>query len=109
MSTLHANILIIAIALVTVAGDFFLKRASEHNPLFTNRWFLAGVAIYALTAFGWVVAMKSIKLATIGALYSISTVILLALLGVVIFGEQLSSKELLGLVFAVLALLLINH
>lgn len=97
----------VGIATVTVLGDYFLKLASQQASALYNRWFLAGIAIYALSAFGWVFAMRHMKLATIGVVYSISVVLLLAALGVVVFGESLNRYEIVGIILAVLSILLL--
>jgi drug/metabolite transporter (DMT)-like permease len=92
---------------VGIAGDYFLKRASEReNPLLTG-WFLAGLVLYASTAFAWVYVMRHLKLATIGVIYSVSMVLLLAGMGLFFFGESLSRTEVAGIVLAVASLYLL--
>jgi drug/metabolite transporter (DMT)-like permease len=92
---------------VGIAGDYFLKRASEReSPLFTFA-FAAGLVLYASTAFARVFVMRHLKLATIGVIYSVSMVLLLAGMGVLFFGESLSRIEVVGIALAVAALVLI--
>jgi drug/metabolite transporter (DMT)-like permease len=92
---------------VGIAGDYFLKRASEReSPLFSVA-FVAGLILYASTAFAWVFVMRHLKLATIGVIYSVSMVLLLAGMGVVFFGESLSRTEIVGIGLAIAALVLI--
>jgi small multidrug resistance pump len=93
-------VVIIAIALVSVVGDWLLKLASQQESSIANLWFLGGVLVYAGCAFGWVFAMQHMKLATLGVVYSLATVVLLTVLGVVVFGETLNRQEVLGLLFA---------
>ena len=100
---------IIGIAVVTVAGDYFIKLASLTSTPVLNRWFVAGCGMYVLSTFGWVFAFRHIKLASIGVLYSLLTVILLAALGVFVFGETLNRSELVGLGFAVIAIVLLGR
>jgi drug/metabolite transporter (DMT)-like permease len=107
MSAVHITLAMVVIAAVTVLGDYFLKLASEQASAIYNRWFLAGFIIYALCSFGWVFAMRYMKLATIGVVYSLSTILLLAVLGVVVFDETLNRYEILGIGFAVLSILLL--
>jgi small multidrug resistance pump len=92
---------------VGIAGDYFLKRASERpSPLAT--WvFLIGLVLYASTAFAWVFVMRHLKLATIGVIYSVSMVLLLAGMGFLFFNEALSWTEILGIVLAIAALFLL--
>ena len=94
-----------ALSAVTVGGDYCLKMASQERHTFRNWWFIAGCLIHALTAIGWVLAMKHIKLATIGTMYSLSTVLLLAGLGVFAFGEILNRYEVGGILLAVVTIL----
>ncbi len=92
---------------VGIAGDYFLKRASERaSPLGTGV-FLAGLVLYASTAFAWVFVMRHLKLATIGVIYSVSMVLLLAGMGVVFFGETLGRSEIAGIALAIASLILL--
>jgi drug/metabolite transporter (DMT)-like permease len=92
---------------VGIAGDYFLKRASERDSPLTTGWFVAGLVLYASTAFAWVYVMRHLKLATIGVIYSVSMVLLLAGMGVVFFGESLDRTEVAGIALAVAALYLL--
>jgi drug/metabolite transporter (DMT)-like permease len=92
---------------VGIAGDYFLKRASERQGPLATGWFLAGLVLYASTAFAWVFVMRHIKLATIGVIYSVSMVLLLAGMGVLFFEESLSRTEVAGIALAVAALFLL--
>jgi multidrug transporter EmrE-like cation transporter len=51
--------------------------------------------------------LKEAKLATIGAWYSVAVVVMLALAGVLLFGETLSGREAIGLACAIAALILL--
>jgi small multidrug resistance pump len=98
------------IALITVVGDYFLKLASQQTASpFLNRWFLCGFVVYALCAFGWVIAMQHMKLATIGVVYSVSTVLFLTLLGVFVFGETLNKYEMVGIACALMSIVLLSR
>jgi drug/metabolite transporter (DMT)-like permease len=99
----------VAFSLLGVLGDYFLKRASVQQNAFTTRAFCVGFAVYASTAFGWVLVMKHLKLATIGVVYSVTMVLLLTALGVVVFGESLGWTEIAGLLMAIAALILLTR
>jgi drug/metabolite transporter (DMT)-like permease len=92
---------------VGIAGDYFLKRASERPSPLATGVFLLGLVLYASTAFAWVYVMRHLKLATIGVIYSVSMVLLLAGMGVLFFGEPLSRSEIAGIVLAIAALCLL--
>ena len=96
-----AVLVTVAFSLLGVVGDYFLKLASEEPNALATRSFYVGFVVYASTAFGWVFVMKHLKLATVGVVYSISMVLLLAAVGVVGFKESLNGYEIAGLVMAV--------
>src|SRR5499427_4504114 len=99
----------VAVSLLGVLGDYFLKLASEHERFLATPSFYVGFVIYASTAFGWVFVMKYLKLATIGVVYSVSMILLLTAIGVVAFRESLSAYEVAGLVMAITALALLTR
>jgi small multidrug resistance pump len=68
---------------------------------------LIGLVLYASTAFAWVYVMRYLKLATIGVIYSVSMVLLLAGMGVVFFDESLSRTEIAGIALAIMSLILL--
>lgn len=109
MSSWRVILAIIGIAVVSVIGDYFIKLASMQTRAIHNWWFVAGCVMYVFSTFGWVFALRHIKLASIGIIYSLSIVILLAALGVFVFGETLSKSELLGFVCAVVAIVLLGR
>lgn len=107
MKTYWPILVTIGFSAVGVLGDYLLKLASaQENPL-RSRWFFIGFGVYASTAFGWVYVMRYLKLATIGVVYSISMILLLTAIGAVAFRESLNASEVVGLVLAVAALILL--
>src|SRR6478672_10690432 len=102
-----ATLIAVVMSGVGIVGDFFLKRASAADrPLGT--WnFLVGFLLYASTAFAWVFVMRYLKLATIGVIYSVCMILMLAGMGVFFFGETLDRYEVLGIVLAVGAIALL--
>jgi drug/metabolite transporter (DMT)-like permease len=92
---------------VGIAGDYFLKRASARESPLASQAFVVGLLLYASTAFAWVFVMRHLKLATIGVIYSVSMVLLLAGMGVLFFEETLSRSEVVGIGLAIAALVLL--
>ena len=90
-----------------VVGDYFLKLASGKEHSLKAAEFYIGFVIYASTAFGWVFVMKHLKLATVGVVYCVSMVLLLAVVGVVGFKESLSGYEIAGIAMAMASLVLL--
>ncbi len=98
-----------AMSAVGIVGDYFLKRASgEASPLATPA-FLVGLALYSSTAFAWVFVMNYLKLATIGAIYSVCMILMLTAMGFFVFGETLNRYEILGIVFALASIALLSR
>jgi len=102
-----AVLVTVGFSFLGVLGDYFLKIASEREDSLRTPWFYVGFAVYASTAFGWVFVMKSLELATIGVVYSVSMVLMLTLTGVVLFREPLTAYEVVGLILAVASLVLL--
>lgn len=109
MSTALVPVLLIslAIAAITVLGDWLIKIASQQERMLANPWFLGGLVVYAACAFVWVYAMQHMKLATLGVVSSLATVVLLTVLGSLAFGETLNRHEIAGLLFAGMAVILL--
>ena len=105
--TTFAVLITIGFSVTGIIGDYFLKLASERENSFKSAWFYIGFVVYASTAFGWVFVMKHLKLATIGVVYSVSMIVLLTATGVVIFRETLNYYEIIGVVLAIAALVLL--
>ncbi len=83
MSKSHlALLLTVAFSLLGVVGDYFLKVSSLSEKPFRSAAFYIGLVVYSSTAFGWLFAMRHLKLATISTVYSVSIVLLLTTLGV---------------------------
>jgi drug/metabolite transporter (DMT)-like permease len=97
----------VAFSVVGVIGDYLLKLASEQRSPLRSGWFYLGFAVYASTAFGWVYVMRHLKLATIGAVYSVSMVLLLTGVGVAAFRQPLNAWEVTGLAMAIGSLVLL--
>jgi small multidrug resistance pump len=97
---MHAILFLTVIVSLTTVADYLLKIASGREGGFVSLHFFGGAIIYALSAVGWVHAMRRLPLASIGVYYAMLSLLLLAALGVVVFGERLTGREVLGLVLA---------
>ena len=107
MSILNGFIVVILISAVTALGDFFMKLAGNSNEYMNIKWFTYGILLYLITGFGWFIAMKTIKISSIGAIYGITTVILLALMGVLFFNEKLNTIEVIAIIMGVASICLL--
>ena len=59
-------------------------------------WFLLGFVVWSSTAFVWVYVMQHLRFATLGAVYGVTSVLLLALVGLLFLGESLKWQEAVG-------------
>jgi drug/metabolite transporter (DMT)-like permease len=105
-------LILIAILLTTLLGDYYLKLASSSTFGLRSTHFLAGAVISAIPAFGWFFLMRDHSLATIGVIYSASTIILLAAMGVILFKETFGVREAIGISLAIASVVIMvdtNH
>lgn len=105
---MHSYLIVTVIVLATVAADYFLKLAADRTDSFSAPTLWIGTLLYAITAGGWMLAMKHLPLATIGVYYSVLTILLLTFLGVVVFKENLSLREGFGIAFALASISLMT-
>jgi len=102
-----AYVVAVLMSALGVAGDYFLRVAGSGPRYISWGPFIVGVLLYALTAIGWFYAFKHMKLAMVGVVYSLSTLILLTLLGTLYFREHLSYVEGIGLLLAIVVIILL--
>ena len=97
----------IGLTAITVVGDALIKQASLQNAYSGWEMLLIGALIYGLTAFGWFFVMRRIKLSTVGVLYGVSCVLLLALVSVFYFKEKINPIEIFGIILAIVSLIIL--
>jgi drug/metabolite transporter (DMT)-like permease len=102
-----AIIIGISLSLVTALGDYFVKLASSKSHLSGWYFLIIGAIIYSLTAVGWFVVMREIKLADLVVLYSVSCIIFVSLIGIIFFHEKISFMEVFGIVLAIIAVVIL--
>lgn len=98
-----ALLIVIAFSAVTVLADIFIKRAADRQQMLSFD-FALGAVLYALSAVGWFYALQSMKLSTLGGVYSLTTVVLVVISGIVFFGESLTIVEYAVIIVAVAAI-----
>lgn len=107
MTNLIPILIIIILAGIGVLGDYFIKLAGNGSKYISYIPFFTGMIVFALTAFGWFYVMKHIKLSTLGLFYSVTTVILLTLVGTIFFKEHLSTIELIGIILGIASIIIL--
>lgn len=107
MSYFSGLIFILIVSLITIIGDVFMKLAGNSGKYIDVRYFLYGMILYLLTGFGWFFVMKKIELSSIGVIYGVSTAMLLALIGVIFFRENLNFIEIIALLMGTASIFLL--
>ena len=102
-------LIVVAITLAGVVGDYFLKLAGSGSHYIELKWFFAGALIYASTSAGWFFIMKYMKLSTLGVVYAVTIVISLAIMGSLFFKESLSAYEIIGIFLGIISILLLGR
>ncbi|PYF06410.1 hypothetical protein C8J30_1285 [Rhodobacter viridis] len=105
---MRSYLILAGIVVLTILGDYALKYASLRASPHTSPWLFGGAALYALTALGWMWLMQSQSLAQIAVLYSSATILLLTGVGIVFFGETLSTRQVAGLAAALFAVVMMQ-
>jgi small multidrug resistance pump len=107
--TLVAILVAVGLSAIGALADYYLKLASLEDRIVRNKWFAIALVIYSSTVFGWVFVIRSIKLASVGVVYSICMVLFLTFLGAVFFKEKLSYMEYIGIGLALASLFLLTR
>jgi drug/metabolite transporter (DMT)-like permease len=105
--TVLAILVAVLLSALGALADYFLKLASGEEQIVCNKWFAVALVIYSSTIFGWVFVVKSMKLASVGVVYSICMVLFLSFTGIVFFKERLSYPEVIGIGLALASLTLL--
>lgn len=108
MTLAERTLVLVAIIALTAAGDYAIKHASGREDPFVSWQFLSGIVLYGLPAIGWLLLMREFSLAQIGVIYSSATILILTALGVFMFGEQLNSRQVLGIAAAIASIWLVT-
>ncbi|MDW3182700.1 MULTISPECIES: EamA family transporter [unclassified Roseobacter] len=96
-------------AMLVIFGDFAIKTAADAGHAITSTYVIVGVVLYGTSALFWFYAMHHVTLAQAGVAYSMLTLIALAVIGAVWFGEALHAREYAGLGCALLSMVLMSR
>lgn len=95
-------------AVVVIAGDTLIKVAADGETI-ASPHMSAGVLLYIVSAILWFYAMRHITLAQAAVAYSMLTLVALCLIGAIAFDEPIGGREVLGIGFALAAMLCMSH
>ncbi len=100
-------IVLIAVELVCLWGDYCLKKASMEQNWEGWQLILAGCFLYAASAIGFFYLMRSFKVFTVGVLHSFAVIFLSVILSLVVFKEKINVREILGLILGIVSIFLL--
>ena len=88
------------------AGEYLSKRYAM-QPTWAFYW--ASIIAYVFTTFAWMpLILRTNTLAVTSTIWNIGYFIVSIALGVLVFGEKMSSTQIVGLVFAAVAVVLLS-
>ncbi len=105
---MKTTLITIGLTLILVIADFLIKKATLVKGNYSVLLMVIAVILYGLSPIGWYWVMTKYKLLSIGAIYSVLTVVLLTIIGLVFFNEKVSVREVIGLCLAVVSLILLT-
>ena len=97
----------LAAVVVDLAGDVVIKSAAD-KARFVSWATTAGVVIYALAGIFWYFTLRHIGLGQGAVFFSMLSLIVLVLTGVIWFGEGFGTRQVLGLGCAIAAMMLLS-
>ena len=94
-------------ALIVIIGDTAIKFAADGDQPMWSGLVVLGCILYAISALFWFFAMQHVTLVQAGVAFSMITLLALALIGALWFGEKLYVREYAGLACALAAMVLL--
>lgn len=99
--------LLVALSAFGVLGDYFLKKAGQHAIEW--KYIALAALIFGSTAVGWFLVYRKFELSSAGVIYGVTTALLLVVIGIVFFNENVNSYEKIGIVLAIASLFLLGR
>jgi drug/metabolite transporter (DMT)-like permease len=94
---------------VTITGDYYVKKASIVKDYSDWRILLLGATIYFISAFGWFWIYRFQKFLTVGAIHSFGIIMLTVLFSIFVFKEKINGWEIFGLVLGAISLTILVY
>lgn len=93
-------------AIIIIAADMMLKIAADAGVAFYHHLVLGACLLYVVSALVWFGAMQHVGMAQAGIAYSMLTMLALAAIGAIWFGEPIGVREVAGIGCACMAMVL---
>ena len=103
-SLLNIILLSLVMVIVTIIGDYFVKKAAMFKDYAGWHVLFIGAIIYFLSAFGLFWIYRYQKFLTVGAIHSFGIVLLTVLFSIFVFKEKINAWEIFGLILGVISL-----
>ncbi|GAB2518878.1 EamA family transporter [Spirosoma aerophilum] len=100
-------LIVLGLELISVLGDYFIKKASLQNGWMGWKQLLLGGLIYGATAIGWFYVMRTFKLFTIGLIHSLLAIALSMVLSQLFFDEKITPRDIVGIVLGLASIILL--
>lgn len=107
MNTAKWLSLLVVVELVASVGDYFIKKASLDQQFVGWKYLVLAGLFYAVTVVGWFFMMRWFKMVTLGYLHAFGDIILSILMGLVLFQEKVTPKEIIGIILGLIAVFLL--
>ena len=97
------------LVILLIILESFAMSTIEYSANNRNNYFIVGIFLYILIALILYKILIFSDLAITNALWNVSTIILVTFISVFYFGEKIDNYGKLGILFAILAILFIEH
>jgi uncharacterized membrane protein len=104
---LKTTVISFLMVILTIIGDYCIKKASMLPNFSGYKVFLLGGLLYGASAIGWFWVYRTTKFFTVGAIHSFGIIILTTVLSVAIFKEKINTWEILGLLLGTISLIIL--
>ena len=104
LKTLFVSFLMV---IITIIGDYFIKKASLLQGLSGWKLILLGGLLYGISAIGWFWVYRTTKFFTVGAIHSFGIIIFTVLISLLIFKERINFWEAIGMTLGTIALIIL--
>jgi drug/metabolite transporter (DMT)-like permease len=96
-----------AMVIITILGDYFIKKASLLQYFTGWKLLVLGGFLYGISAIGWFYVYRTTKVFTVGAIHSFGIIILTILLSAIVFKEKITGSEILGILLGIISLIIL--
>jgi len=97
--------LIFLAVLLEVAGDIFFKKWAVESR---SALFIVGMAVYFIGTFFWAISLKYEFLSKAIVVFTVLNLVLITLAGVLIFKEDLTLANKMGIVLGIVSIVLVE-